>query len=125
MTTINTAAVSNNYPFVTKAQLAGRIATDDDFVKECLVIMYRRQTTDEQEEKDTKYRNKRGFMSSHAVRGTELALKVVADEWINPEEMELARSIVKSYTKQLAGHFRTQTLAERPELADQAKVFGL
>jgi hypothetical protein len=125
MNTTDTTKAQNLYPFTTKSQLKARIAADDDFVKECLVVMYNRQTTDEQETKDTKYRNRRGFMSSHAVRGTDLANKVLGGEWLNPEELDLAREIVKSYTKQLASHFRQESLAERPELAEAAKVFGL
>jgi hypothetical protein len=116
---------TNTYPFFTKSQIKSRIAVDGDFAKQCLLVVYDRQTTDEQEEKDTKYRNRRGFMSSHAVRGANLALKIRAGEWLTPEEEGLVQSIASSYTKQLASHFRCQALAEKPELAEQAKVFGL
>lgn len=125
MTITTTSGAQNLYPFVTKAQLKSRIEADLDFAKECLVVMYNRQTEYEQEAKTTVVRNRRGFMSSHAVRGANLALKVLSGEYLNPDEESLLQSIVSSYTKQLASHFRSQTLAEKPELAEQAKVFGL
>ena len=118
-------AASNNYPFITKAQIKARLATDGDFAKECLLVMYDRQTEYEQEAKTTVVKNRRGFMSSHAVRGANLALKIRAGEWLTPDEEALVSSIASSYTKQLASHFRSQALAERPELAETAKVFGL
>ena len=116
---------SNLYPFATKAQIKERIASDPEFARECLLVIHARQTEPEQERKETISRNKRGFMSSHAVRGTNLALKILGGEYLNPEEEGLVPSIAASYTKQLASHFRTQALAEKPELAEQAKVFGL
>jgi hypothetical protein len=125
MTITTTSGAQNLYPFTTKAQLKARIEADLDFAKECLVVMYNRQTEYEQEAKTTVVRNRRGFMSSHAVREANLALKVLSGEYLNPDEESLLQSIVSSYTKQLASHFRSQCLAEKPELAEQAKVFGL
>jgi len=125
MNTTDTTQAQNNYPFATKGQIKARIESDGDFAKECLLVVYDRQTEYEQEAKTTVVKNRRGFMSSHAVRGANLALKIRAGEWLNPEEEELVQSIASSYTKQLASHFRQESLAERPELAEQAKVFGL
>jgi hypothetical protein len=116
---------SNLYPFATKAQIKERIAADPEFARECLLVIHSRQTEPEQERKETISRNKRGFMSSHAVRGTELARKILGGEYLNPDEEELVVSIASSYSKQLAAHFRLAVLAEKPELAEAAKVFGL
>jgi hypothetical protein len=116
---------SNNYPFLTKAQIKDRIAEDDAFVVECLQVMHNRQTTEEQDTKTTKSRNKRGWMSSHAVRGTELALKVIGGETLTEEELAKVRTMVSSYPKQLAQHFRQAKLAETPELKETAAVFGV
>jgi hypothetical protein len=112
-----------SYPFVTKSQLTARIAQDDAFVCECLGIMLARQTSFEQEAKTTRDRNSRGFMSSHAVRGTTLAVKAAA-EGLTAEEMDLARGIVSRYTKQLAAHFRAEAIAADPTLAEAARVFS-
>lgn len=122
--TTNTTS-SNLYPFASKRQIKERIANDQSFAHECLLVIYRRQTEPEQERKETINRNKRGFMSSHAVRGTTLAVKILAGEWLNPEEEGLVTAIAGSYSKQLGEHFRTQALAERPELAETARMFGL
>lgn len=116
---------SNNYPFLTKAQIKTQIAESDEFVVECLVVMHHRQTQHEVDSKTTKDRNKRGWMSSHAVRGTELALKVIGGESLDEEELAKARTMVGSYSKQLASHFRQARLAEEPELAATAAVFGV
>jgi hypothetical protein len=97
---------SNNYPFLTKKQIKEQIATDDSFVLECLGVMHSRQTEHEVDSKTTKDRNKRGWMSSHAVRGTELALKVIGGESLTEEELDKARTMVGSYSKQLASHLR-------------------
>lgn len=125
MTTTTTTVASNLYPFLTKNQIKNKIANDTEFAHECLLIIHARQTEDEKETKDTKWKNRRGFMSSHAVRGTTLANKLLAGEWLNPDEETMLTGIVGSYTKQLAAHFRQAALADRPELAEQAKVFGL
>jgi hypothetical protein len=115
---------SNNYPFLTKKQIAAKIADDDSFVLECLQVMHSRQTEHEVDSKTTKDRNKRGWMSSHAVRGTELALKAQT-EALSEEEVAKAREMVARYTKQLASHFRQARLAAEPELAETAAVFGV
>jgi hypothetical protein len=126
MTTTNTTTTASNlFPFATKAQIKVQIAKDQDFARLCLLVIHARQTEPEQERKETILRNKRGFMSSHAVRGTNLALKILGGEWLNPDEELLVTAIASSYTKQLASHFRAVTLAEKPELAAQAAVFGL
>jgi len=125
MNTTDTTKAQNLYPFTTKAQLKARIESDGDFAKSCLLVVYNRQTEYEQEAKTTVVKNRMGFMSSHAVRGANLAMKIIAGEWLNPEEEGLVQSIASSYCRQLASHFRTAALAERPELAEQAKVFGL
>ena len=116
---------SNNYPFLTKKQIKEQIATDDNFVVQCLTVMHSRQTEHEVDSKTTKDRNKRGWMSSHAVRGTELALKVDEGEVLEGEDLDLARKMVGSYSKQLAAHFRQARLAAEPELAETAAVFGV
>jgi len=115
----------NLYPFLTKKQIKSRIEEDDAFVVTCLGVMHSRQTEHEVDSKTTQDRNKRGWMSSHAVRGTELALKVAGGEDLDEEELALARKMVGSYSKQLASHFRQAQLAEEPELAATAAVFGV
>jgi hypothetical protein len=112
------------YPFRTKKDILAQVAADDAFAKSCLCVIYDRQTSVEQELKTTKSRNARGFMSSHAVRGSELAVKVKSGEELTDEEMDKARTLALSYGKQLAAHFRAEQIAAQPELAEVARVFS-
>jgi hypothetical protein len=112
-----------SYPFVTKSTIKSRLATDNAFVLQCLAVMYSRQTASEQEAKNTVVRNRAGFMSSHAVRGSVLAVKA-AGEGLTEEETEAARDLVSRYTKQLACHFRQEAIAADPDLAEAARVFS-
>ena len=116
---------TNNYPFLTKAQIKARIAEDDAFVVVCLQVMHSRQTEHEVNSKTAKDRNKRGWMSSHAIRGTEYALKVANGESLSEDELASVRKMVGSYSKQLASHFRQTKLTENPSLAEAAAVFGV
>jgi hypothetical protein len=112
---------SNSYCFVTKAQVKDRIESGDTgFLVTCLLVLYRRQTEDEQATKDTKYKNKRGFMSSHAVHGTRIAEELAAGlsfEQLTEADQGRVQNMVPRYIKQLAGHFR----AEQEMSMDSAK----
>lgn len=112
-----------NYPFPTKRAILASQA-HDEVVLEHLGILYNRQTEDEKETKDTKYKNRRGFMSSHAVNGTRLAEKVLSGEDLTDEEWGLARAIVSRYGKQLAAHYRAEMIDRNPELAKIAEIFS-
>jgi len=112
-----------SYPFLTKSTIKARIATDDAFVVQCLGIMLDRQTAYEQETKSTLNRNRAGFMSSHAVKGTTLAVKA-RGEGLTAEETADARALVGHYSKQLASHFRQAAIEADPSLAEAARVFA-
>jgi hypothetical protein len=116
---------SNGYPFWTKREIVARIEADFDFATECLLVVYQRQTDDEVAEKDTKYKNKRGFMSSHAVHGTRIAELILAGEVLSDEDRGRVAAMAVRYGKQLASHFRQMRLRENPELAAQAAKFGV
>lgn len=112
-----------SYPFVTKSTIKARIESDDAFMLQCLAVLYSRQTSHEQDTKSTRDRNRRGFMSSHAVTASVLAVKATA-EGLTEEETCKARAIVSRYTKQLAAHFRQEAIAADPDLAEAARVFS-
>lgn len=116
-------AGGNKYPFRSKASILAQLESDDDFVVEAMGILYNRQTADEQETKETKYKNRRGFMSSHAVNGTRLVEKMASGEEWTEEDWGKARGIACRYTKQLAAHFRQETLASNPALAAESACF--
>lgn len=119
------AKAKRSYPFRSKADIIAQVKTDGEFMLHCLGVLYDRQTTDEQDNKDTKYKNARGFMSSHAVNGSILAQKVRSGEQLSDEETAKAEGIVVRYGKQLAEHFRSERLAQDPTLASTAALFGV
>lgn len=116
---------SNGYPFATKREIVERLHADREFRHEALLVLYQRQTDDEVAEKDTKWKNKRGFMSSHAVHGTRIAEAILAGEEIDAEDEGRIEAMVVRYGKQLAAHFRQAKLRANPELAEQAAKFGV
>jgi hypothetical protein len=88
----------------TRAILA-QVETDDTFMKSCLILIYTRQTDDEQLVRQTKWSNARGFMSSHAVNGSALAQKLTLGQTLTVEEIHKARTIILRYGRQLTEHF--------------------
>lgn len=120
MTTNNN---SNLYPFMTKNQIKAKIASDTAFALQCLAIMDGRQTDDEKEIKDTVYKNRRGWMSSHAKKGTELAAKAAGGEALTDAEIGEVQALTSRYTKQLAAHFRNAAIEANPDLKAQSACF--
>lgn len=110
------------YPFVTKAQLAVRLQ-DFAFCCEAMAVLFDRQTAFEQDTSSTLSKNRRGFMSSHAVHGTRIARALRAGEPISEEDVPRVLAIAPRYTKQLADHFRQLATEADPALADQAACF--
>ena len=113
-----------SYPFRSKREILAEVATDDAFALHCLCVLHDRQTEVEQATKTTKTRNRRGFMSSHAVRGCELAEKVKGGDALTDEDVAKTRSLVSRYGRQLAAHFRAEAIAASPDLAKVAEVFS-
>jgi hypothetical protein len=116
---------SNNYPFQTKAAIKDRLSIDDAFVLECVLVMDARQTEDEQEAHETKWRNRRGWMSSHAVHGGRIAALIRSGDDLSEEDADRARGMVLRYGKQLAAHFRQVATEEDPSLKEAGSVFGV
>jgi hypothetical protein len=115
--------VRYNYPFATKAQI---LASQSDF-SVCLTHLaqlYAAQTAEEQDQESTFFKNRAGFMSSHAVTGSKLAVKAASGEELTPEEQDKVRSIVARYGKQLASFSRHEAMRANPELKKIAEIFS-
>ena len=112
------------YPFRTKAQIRQQIQQDEAFALHCLGVIYDRQTEHEQENKTTKSRNARGFMSSHAKAGSELGALIKAGEVLTEEQVAKATALAGRYVKQLAQHFRQVDIAANPSLGKVAEVYS-
>ena len=118
-----TTQAANLYPFLSKAVIKARIEADPTFMLQCLQIMYSLQTTYEQETKSTLNRNRMGFMSSHAVNGSILAVKARSGG-LTEEEHSKAHAIVSRSSRQLAAFFRREAIQANPELAATAALFS-
>jgi hypothetical protein len=112
-----------NYPFLTKAQILDRIQNDFSFACQVICILHDRQTEWEQENKATLDRNRRGFMSSHAVHGSRIAVALKNGEILSPEDQVRVDEMAPRYTKQMAGHFREEAIKADPTLAEKAACF--
>lgn len=112
-----------NYPFLTKAQIAQSIEQDFGFACQVMVILHDRQTEYEQQVKTTLNKNRRGFMSSHAVNGSKVAEKIKTGAILSDEDKALVATIAPRYTKQMADHFRAEAIAADPTLAEKAACF--
>jgi hypothetical protein len=112
-----------NYPFLTKAQISAQIEGSFSFACSVIGILYDRQTAHEQDTKSTLTKNRRGFMSSHAVHGSRIAQALRSGETLSDEDVVRVQTIAPRYTKQLAEHFRAQAIEADPTLAAQAACF--
>lgn len=129
-TTVSVPAVSapkakrepQSYPFVTKAQLAAQLQSYP-FACAAMLVLFDRQTAFEQDTSSTLSKNRRGFMSSHAVHGTRIAKAIRAGEALSEEDVARVMAIAPRYTKQLAEHFRQGAIEADPALAAKAACF--
>lgn len=132
------AVVSRNpkmYPFVGEKTVGSYIDESPELKKLVCVAMFHMQEESEQDSKETKFRNSRGFMGSDAKRGTEISLKLIRGEELTSEEEDwIARDCCKTggrpqgirgYRKQIAVLLRAHAVALEPELAVQARQFGV
>lgn len=73
----------------------------DKAVKQAVVAIYKRQTSDEQYCKATNHHNKVGFSAYDAPFGSDLAKKVLDGFSLTPKQIVACRKLVKKYRKQL------------------------
>ena len=123
-TIVATTTSANLYPFVTKAALKERLASDPEFRKQAMVLLFELQTAHEQNTSTTLSKNRQGFMSSHAVHGTRIAKLIKAGEEPSSEDWTLIDAIAPRYTRQLACWHRAQAIANNPALKAVAALFS-
>jgi hypothetical protein len=70
-------------------------------VMRALVVLYNRQTHDEQENAHTSHLNGRGFNGYDAAFGTSLAKQVLDGRTLSARQIEAARKMAKKYVRQL------------------------
>jgi hypothetical protein len=114
---------SNNYPFATRAQIKAELDASFDVRCWAMTTLYHLQTNYEQDNKKTVVKNRTGFMSSHAVNGTRVALKLLSKEELDQTDVDLINKIAPRYSHQLAVIARDAALETDPTLAEKAAVF--
>ncbi|MEO7032878.1 MAG: hypothetical protein ABI548_03520 [Polyangiaceae bacterium] len=113
---------STAYPFVTRRDIAMRIATEPAFTMECAAVL---QTRTEQRAAGLAPPGKPwGWMSSERVTAGKLTAKSKIGMLSSDEETKLAK-LVSRYAKQLADHHRALALLENPALSAAAEKFGV
>lgn len=82
---------------------------DDDFLMECILIMYNLQTSSERITKSTHHTNGVGFNKADAPFLTELSKKIKSmkegpAKWllVSSDDLEIAREKMQKYSRQLA-----------------------
>ena len=122
--TKKSSSISVQYPFVTKATIKARLAAEPEYRLAAMVVLLGLQTEHEVSTKSTLSRNHAGFMSSHAVKGTRVAQKIVAGEVLTAEDLDVVNKIAPCYSKQLATYARAEAVRANPALRAVAKIFS-
>lgn len=100
--------MSNGYPFMSKRAVAEKITSEPAFALECVRLVDER----------------RGWMASHKVRAGKVLAKIAAGD-LSPADLAEAISLISPYARTVSRVLRERDMAERPELAAQAVVFGV
>jgi hypothetical protein len=110
------------YPFLTRAEIQRRLASDGAFVHECARILQARTT--ERLAGRSPADGSWGWMSSETVVARKLVARLETGPLSAADEAKLCK-LVGRYSRQLAEHYRGLALRERPELAEVAARFGV
>lgn len=101
-----TVEKTHPYGTLTIAQVKGWIQklldTNDLAVCRALVVIFERQTADEQASDHTRDANSVGFSGVHAEICSSFAKQYMSRGFLSPKQMVIARKIMKKYWKQLA-----------------------
>ena len=72
---------------LTRDYIESLLRTNDKAVARALVVLYNRQTADEQNQEITKHRNGRGFRPCHAHMGTSMAEFYKRNSYLSPKQI--------------------------------------
>lgn len=85
----------------TEEEIKAELLKNDRWVERALVVLFERQTADEQAANDTKHRNGQGFSSSDAPLGSYLARWVKDNKRLTGKFLDAGRKMTLKYTRQL------------------------
>lgn len=125
------------YPFIGEKGVRAALERDEELKIANAVLMFHLQTEFEQATKETKDKNRRGFMSSHATTGTKLVQALLNGE-MGDEDKEykvdglalvgstsFLRHVGGRYAKQLSVALRVWAIRREPELGITAQMFSV
>jgi hypothetical protein len=113
------------YPFIGEKAVRAALQSDYDLQEAVLVMLYHLQTQDEQATRDTKTKNRAGFMSSDAFHGTRIAEALVLGLCLEHEDIERVQRIATKYAKQTTVQLRRVAMQQDARLAAYATVFSI
>ena len=99
---------------ITAQQLWQGLDTNSKWVERAIVVLYERQTKDEQRTSSTRVHNKMGFASCDARSGTYMAKWVLSGKHLDGKWLEKARKMAKKYTRQLLEAAAEKEARENP-----------
>lgn len=124
------------YPFVGEKAVRARLEADPTLRVTNAILMYHLQEAYEQSSKETKDKNRRGFMSSHARTATTIIQSLLLG--VEPAEGTFSADGSKfegwetylshiggRYAKQLAVSLRTHAIVQDPALGITAAMFSV
>lgn len=85
----------------TSQMIANLLDTNNLAVERAIIVIYERQTYDEQRDSTTKHLNDRGFSASTARVGTYFARWIRSGQHLTGNHLSRARGIAKLHIKQL------------------------
>lgn len=86
----------------TKEQVRNILLTNDDQLAKAVVLLYRRQTADEQRVGETRHRNGVGFNGTDAQILSSFAKFYMRTGFLTPKQLFIARKKMPKYAGQLA-----------------------
>ena|SRR5579875_1441139 len=106
----------------TEQQIVTLLDTNDRAVERAIVAIYERQTADEQATEHTRHDNSVGFRQNHAKRMSYYARLIKSGRHLYPRQLELSRTWMKMYRRQLAdiANKKEQAAFRSPGLSDSA-----
>lgn len=86
----------------TEQQIVTLLDTNPRAVERAIVAIYERQTADEKRVEHTRHDNSVGFRQNHAKRMSYYARLIISGRHLYPRQLELSRTWMKMYRRQLA-----------------------
>jgi len=96
-----------------KAKIQAILLKSDKAINRAMIVLYDRQTRDEQVVSDTKYTNKVGFSAAHAKRGSYYGRWCKSGRELSGRHLVKARELALHYTQQLADEANAKADPER------------